>query len=68
MIVLILVYCLSSDGKQCIEKRLAAENFPSPAACVSSAQQRAIEYLREHPKYVLKRWRCEVNVPRQVPT
>ena len=68
MIHLVLVYCLASNQKQCFEKRLPMEDFPSPAACVSDAQQRAIEYLREHPQYVLKRWRCEVNVPKQVPT
>ncbi len=68
MIQLVLVYCLAGHPKQCFEKRLAMEDFPSPAACVSNAQQRAIEYLREHPQYVLKRWRCEVNVPKQVPT
>jgi hypothetical protein len=33
--------------------------------CTMSGQQRAQEYLAEHPAYMLKSWRCEVNVPRQ---
>jgi hypothetical protein len=65
MIQLVLVYCLSADTKSCVEKRLAMENFSTPAACTMGAQQRAQEYLAEHPKYTLKSWRCEVNVPRQ---
>jgi hypothetical protein len=65
MIVLVLVYCLSADTKACLEKRLPAEDFATPAACTMGAQMRAQEYLAEHPKYVLKSWRCEVNVPEQ---
>ncbi|MDE8343386.1 MAG: hypothetical protein POG24_06170 [Acidocella sp.] len=68
MIVLVLTYCLAGNAKQCHDKRLGMEGFQTPAACVSSAQQRAIEYLRDHPQYVLKRWRCEINVPKQVGT
>jgi len=65
MIVLVLVYCLSTDTKTCLEKRLPAEDFGSPAGCTMGAQMRAQQYLAEHPKYVLKSWRCEVNVPPQ---
>lgn len=65
MIQLVLVYCLATDTKSCIEKRLPMEDFSTPASCTMGAQQRAQEYLIEHPKYMLKSWRCEVNVPRQ---
>jgi hypothetical protein len=65
MIVLILVYCLSADTKTCLEKRLPAEDFSTPAECTMSAQLRAQSYLADHPKYMLKSWRCEVNVPEQ---
>jgi hypothetical protein len=67
VIELVLVYCLSADTKSCVEKRLAMEDFPDPVACTMSAQMRAQEYLVEHPKYMLKSWRCEVNVPHQDP-
>ena len=65
MIELVIVYCLISDSKSCIEKRLQMEQFSSPMACTMSGQQRAQEYLREHPTYMLKGWRCEVDLPRQ---
>ena len=65
MIVLVLVYCLSANTKDCVEKRLPAENFGTPAECTMGAQMRAQEYLNEHPKYMLKSWRCEVGVPEQ---
>ena len=65
MIVLVLVYCLSADTKTCLEKRLPTEDFASPAECTMGAQMRAQQYLADHPKYMLKSWRCEVNVPPQ---
>ena len=65
MIELVIVYCLVSDTKSCIEKRLQMEGFSSPMGCTMSGQQRAQQYLREHPTYMLKSWRCEVNLPRQ---
>jgi hypothetical protein len=67
MIELVIVYCLSADAQSCVEKRLSMENFPTPAACTMGAQQRAQEYLAEHPKYHLKVWRCEIDVPHQSP-
>jgi len=67
MIELVLVYCLAAETKTCIEKRLPMEDFPTPAACTMGAQQRAQEYLAEHPKYTLKSWRCEMDVPHQQP-
>jgi hypothetical protein len=67
MIELVLVYCLASDAKTCMEKRLPMEDFPTPAACTMGAQQRAIQFLNEHPDYTLKSWRCEVDLPRQQP-
>jgi hypothetical protein len=65
MIELVIVYCLSNDTKICVEKRLRMEDFSSPVGCTMSGQQRAQAYLRDHPAYHLKSWRCEVNLPRQ---
>ncbi len=68
MIELIIVYCLSSDTKTCVEKRVPMEDFASPAGCTMAGQQRAQAYLAEHPKYSLKSFRCEVDMPKQAPT
>jgi hypothetical protein len=65
VIELIIVYCLVSDTKSCIERRVPMESFTSPMGCTMSGQQRAQEYLRDHPAYALKSWRCEINMPRQ---
>lgn len=67
MIELVLVYCLITDAHVCVEKTLPMEGFGSPVACVSDAQQKAQEFLRDHPKYKLSTWRCEVDVPKQAP-
>ena len=65
MIELVIVYCLISDSRSCVEKRVQMEESSSPMACTMSGQQRAQEYLRAHPTYRLKGWRCEVDLPRQ---
>jgi len=65
MIELVIVYCLAADTKAYIEKRVPMENFASPVGCTMSGQQRAQEYLHDHPAYRLKSWRCEVDMPRQ---
>ena len=67
MIELVIVYCLASDGNTCRETRLPMEDFPTPAACTVGAQPRALQYLAEHPKYTLRSWRCEIDMPRQRP-
>jgi hypothetical protein len=68
MIELVIVYCLSSDAAQCVEKRDAEASYADPVACMVSAQLSAQAYLDEHPKWRLKRWRCEVKLPKQMPS
>jgi hypothetical protein len=65
MIELIIVYCLSTNTSVCIEKRVPMENFSSPMGCTMSGQLRAQQYLNDHPAFMLKSWRCEVNLPKQ---
>ncbi len=63
MVHLVLVYCLMSDAKSCVEKRPYTEFPMSPMGCMVSAQPMAIDFLREHPKYQLSSFRCEINKP-----
>lgn len=65
MIELVLVYCLVTDAKTCTEKRFPMAEQASAMGCTISGQQWAQEYLRDHPSFMLKSWRCEVNMPRQ---
>jgi hypothetical protein len=39
----------------------------SMQACLLRGQHYAAEWLAEHPKWMLSRWRCERNIPRQKP-
>jgi hypothetical protein len=64
--VLVLVFCLQSAPGSCTEQR-PIEDL-SLEACLVRGQQYASEWLAEHPKWMLSRWRCEINVPRQQPT
>jgi hypothetical protein len=65
MTALVLVFCLQSMPASCIEQRPVADL--SPQACLLRGQQYAVEWLSDHPKWMLSRWRCEHNVPRQQP-
>ena len=66
MTVLVLVFCLQSDPGSCTEQR----PFPDLplSACFKRGEQYALEWLADHPKWSLSRWRCEIDVPRQQPT
>jgi hypothetical protein len=68
MIEMVLVYCLISDPAQCIEQRPRFEDELTPAACLMTAQQVALEYVKEHPQYHFSRWRCEADKPKSEPT
>ena len=39
----------------------------SLSECLVRGQHYASEWLAEHPKWMLSRWRCERNIPRQKP-
>ncbi len=63
MIQLVLVYCLMADSKSCVEKRPMTEYPLSAMGCMVSAQPMASDFLREHPRYQLASFRCEINKP-----
>jgi hypothetical protein len=65
MTVLVLVFCLQAAPDSCTEQRPVADL--SLQACLVRGQHYASEWLAEHPKWRLSRWRCEQNVPRQKP-
>jgi len=65
MTALVLVFCLQSAPSSCVEQRPVEEM--APLACVVRAQEYAANWLSEHPKWMLLRWRCEHNIPRERP-
>ncbi len=69
MIELVLTYCLAADPSRCVEKRpLLDEPFPSAMACMVQAQPMAGDFIRQHPAYVLVRFRCEIDRPKEART
>ena len=67
MIELVLVFCLSASPADCREIRQPSEN-PTPIGCMIDAQRQAADWLADHPKWMLSRFRCEINVPHREPT
>jgi len=51
----------------CSEERPVIEDM-SPRACMVEGQQVAAEWVEEHPKWMLARWRCEQGSPRDIPS
>jgi hypothetical protein len=37
-------------------------------ACIVEGQQVAQNWLADHPSWMLSRWRCEQNIPKQIPS
>ena len=56
MIVLTLVFCTLANPVICQE--VTPDTYLSGIACFLDAQQKAVAWLDEHPKWELKRWRC----------
>jgi hypothetical protein len=65
MTALVLVFCLQSSPNSCVEQRPLEDM--APLACIVRAQAYAANWLSDHPKWRLSRWRCEHNIPRQRP-
>jgi hypothetical protein len=67
MVHLVLTFCLLAAQAQCTEERPLLEEM-SLAGCAARGQQVAKEWLDAHPKWMLRGWRCERNIPRQLPS
>jgi hypothetical protein len=67
MVHLVLTFCMLAWQAHCTEERPLIEAV-SPIACMTLGQQVAQDWLATHPKWMLTRWRCERNVPREIPS
>ena len=67
MIQLVLVYCMIENASVCIEDRPTYVEPLSMNRCMASAQEVAVDYVRDHPRWQLSKWRCEIDVPRKIP-
>jgi hypothetical protein len=64
MAVLVIVYCLTSTPTSCQEDKPYLAPMPL-MTCLIRGQQLAMDWLAEHPKWTLSRWRCEQNIPKE---
>jgi hypothetical protein len=67
MVQIVLIFCLAASPGSCREERPVVEQL-SLTSCMVQGQQIAQDWLADHPKWTLSRWRCEQNVPRERPT
>lgn len=60
MIVLILSVCLISEADRCKDVHLtySSENL-TPAQCLIGAQPEIVRWSVGHPKWQVKRWKCD---------
>jgi hypothetical protein len=64
MVSLVLVACMLSWQSHCQEVRPEMPDT-TLVGCVVLGQQVAQEWLADHPKWALARWRCEQNKPKE---
>jgi hypothetical protein len=62
MVSLILVVCLMATPDVCREARPPMEAIDG-VSCIVQGQQLASRWLDEHPKWMLRGWRCRIGPP-----
>lgn len=67
MVHLVLTLCMMAWQTHCMDERPVSEDM-SLTSCMVQGQQIASEWLSDHPKWMLSRWRCEQNARRDVPS
>lgn len=60
MITLVLIVCLASAPDVCREEQPPLDDCIS---CAIQGQIVAQDWLNEHPKWMLKGWRCRYGAP-----
>ena len=55
---LVLTVCLIANPDACREERLMLESNGVLASCMYTAPARIARWTQEHPKLVVKRWKC----------
>jgi len=65
MAQLVLTVCMAVWSAHCMDERPVLQEMRL-ASCLVEGQEIAAEWLADHPKWLLSRWRCEVGGPRQI--
>jgi hypothetical protein len=60
MIEIIVTVCALAQPSQCEEQHLQYAFGGSPRQCTMNAQPYLAQWLNQHPKWSIVRWRCDV--------
>ena len=60
MIELVFVVCLLAQPDECsVERPAFQEPFHNVASCTRNGYIHAVQWQMDHPRYKVRRWRCE---------
>jgi hypothetical protein len=59
LMVIVMTVCALSDPNRCEEQRVEFSSQASLNRCVMNAQPYLAQWIAEHPKWSIKRYRCE---------
>jgi hypothetical protein len=65
MIQIVMLYCLINSPTSCQEQRPVTNEPLTLMECAIHGQEIAQEWLSDHPKWTLSKWRCEANHPKE---
>ena len=65
MIEVIMTVCALANPSQCEEQHLQYAGQGSLRQCVMNAQPYLAQWINEHPKWSIVRWRCDVPHARE---
>jgi hypothetical protein len=60
MIELILVACLLRQPEHCEQHYLPTGTETSLMACMLTGQLQVVQWYRDHPGWVIRRWTCDM--------
>ncbi len=60
MFELILTVCLMGQPAYCKEERVALAERSGLTGCIWEGQLRAVDWVRDHPDWQIKRWTCDM--------
>ena len=58
MIELVLIACLLHEPKHCQQVYLSPAETSTVMDCMVTGQFRAVQWVAEHPDWLIRRWRC----------
>jgi hypothetical protein len=59
MIELVLTVCLMTNNGLCRDQKIIPEENVSITQCMMGAIPTIAEWQKEHPKWIIQRWKCQ---------